>query len=434
MRYWIKDIRLSNKGKSEIQQTLRDMPGISEIRKQFSDLKPLKGLRITGCVWVTYETANFILLLRDLGADIKWCSDNKYASLDDACAYLVSEGVSIFAKRGMTDEEYFGCFEQVWQFEDSSGNIVGPDYIIDDGCDITRYLHEHHPNIMTRVKGVTEQTTCGVTALMKLFKEGKLLSPVINVNDSITKSKFDNIYGSRESLIEGIQNAVNIQIAGKKCIIYGYGEVGKGCAQTMKALGAHIGICEIDPVMAIQAHMQGYEVYDRVNASKVGEIFITATGCIKTVDEEDLNRMKEGVFLMNMGHGNMEVNTEYLNSGVFSVEEVNPLLQKYRDNSGREIFLLCGGYLVNATGGSGHPPRVMSITFTNHFVALLRMIQNPEQYSEKRIYKLSRKQEEFVANLNFPDIKQKLIKLTEEQADYLGVSIDGPFKRDDYKY
>jgi adenosylhomocysteinase len=434
MNYWINDISIANKGKIEVQNTLRDMPGISEIRKLFEGQKPFKDVKITGCVWVTYETANFILLLRDLGANIRWCSDNKYASLDDACAYLVSEGISVFAKKGMTDDEYYACFEDAWQFQNTDGSISGPDYIIDDGCDITKFLHEKHPEVISKVKGLTEQTTCGITSLMKLYTEGKLLCPAFNVNDAVTKSKFDNIYGSRESLIEGIQRVLNVQIAGKKVIIYGYGEVGKGCCQTMKGLGAHVAVCEIDPIMAMQAHMEGYEVYDSYTASRTGDIFITATGCIKVIDREDIGRMKNGAFLANMGHGKMEINTEYLNSGEYQIEEINPLLHRYIDKSGKEIYLLCNGYLVNATGGAGHPPRVMSITFSNHFVALFSMIENPNVYSENKVYRPTRVQEELVAQLNFPDLKSKLIRLTEEQANYLGINPNGPYKREDYRY
>jgi adenosylhomocysteinase len=269
---------------------------------------------------------------------------------------------------------------------------------------------------------------------MNLFVEGKLLCPAIDVNDSVTKSKFDNLYGSRESLLEGIQSVINVQIAGKKVIIYGYGEVGKGCAQTMKGLGAHVGVCEIDPIMAMQAHMEGYEVYDRDTASKEGDMFITATGCIKTINKEDLLNMKDGVILMNMGHGNMEIDTEYLNSKEYIKEDIKPLLNKYTKEDGKSLFLLCDGYLVNATGGAGHPPRVMSITFTNHFIALLSMLQNPEFYRDKKVYKLNRRQEELIARLNFPELSNKLSKLTEEQSEYLGISPNGPFKREDYRY
>jgi len=433
VEYWIKDINLAEKGRVAIENTLNDMPRIKEIRKMYLGNQPLQGIKITGCVWVTYETANFILLLRDLGADIRWCSDNRYASSDEACAFLVKEGFSIFAKEGMSQEEYFGCFEQAWQFKDREGEVVGPDYVIDDGCDITRFLHERHPEVISRVKGLTEQTTCGVTFLRKLFKKGELLCPAVDVNSAVTKSKFDNIYGSRESLIEGLQRVQNVQIAGKRCIIYGYGEVGKGCAQVMKGLGAHVHICEIDPVMAMQAHMEGYEICDRHVANTTGDIFITATGCTKVIDGEDLEEMKTGAILMNMGHGNMEINTEYLNNGSFSKEEINPQLHKYSKNN-KDIFLLCEGYLVNATGGAGHPPRVMSITFSTHFVALLSMMLNPGKYSENRIYKIGRVEEELVAKLNFPDISAKLTKLTQEQGEYLGIDIEGPFKKDDYKY
>jgi len=312
MDYYVKDINLAEKGKKAVELALWDMPGIVELERMYAGKKPLQGTKITGCVIVTYETAAFIILLKKLGADLRWSSDNKYASLDDACAYVASEGIPIFATSELTDEKFFWCMEQSAKFPNGEKDFSWPDIIIDDGCDITRFLHEKYPEAYDKLKGTCEQTTCGVNAHHNLKKEGKLKTIVINVNESVTKSKFDNIYGSRESLIEGLQSTINVQIGGKKAIVYGYGEVGKGCAKVLRGLGATVCIVEIDPIMAMQAKMEGFEILSREEAAGTGDIFVTATGCIKTIAKQDIVLMKNGAILMNMGHGNMEVDTEFL--------------------------------------------------------------------------------------------------------------------------
>ncbi|MCK9368396.1 adenosylhomocysteinase [Candidatus Dojkabacteria bacterium] len=430
--YWIKDIELAKQGELQVLLTLRDMPGIAEIRRIYGKKKPFKGYKITGCVWVTYETANFIVLLKELGADVRWCSDNRFASIDDACAYVAKKGIPVFAKCGETEKEYISCFEQALKFKDKKGNIVGPDLIIDDGCDISRYIHKNCPKLLDNVIGASEQTTCGITAWYKLQESGKLKVPVVNVNESITKAKFDNIYGSRESLIEGFQNAINIQIAGKEVVIFGFGQVGKGCAQTMRGLGANVFICEIDPVMAMQADMDGYVVASINEALKIGDIFITSTGCIKTIDKNAILKMRDGSILANMGHGNMEIDTKFLNT--LKHKKINEFCTQFTLPNKNKVFLLCNGYLVNATGGHGHPPRVMSITFSNHFVALLELIKNRDKYKEHKVYRMTRDLEEETVTLNFPWINRKLIKLSKEQSDYINTPVKGPFKREDYRY
>jgi adenosylhomocysteinase len=434
MDYYVKDISLAERGKKFVELTLMDMPGISELRKMYSDTKPLAGIRITGCVIVTYETAAFIMLLKDLGANLRWCSDNNYASLDDACAYIASEGVPIFATSELTDEKYFWCFEQASNFSGGDGDTNWPQIVIDDGCDITRFLHEKHPEAYETIIGTCEQTTCGVNFHHNLKNEGLLKSRVINVNESVTKSKFDNIYGSRESLLEGIQSSINVQIGGKRVIVYGYGEVGKGCAKVMRGLGANVCIVEIDPIIAMQAKMEGFEILSRNNAAETGEMFITATGCIKTMAEQDLQLVKDGAILMNMGHGNMEIDTDYLvRSGIFPVEKVSDHLDKISIN-GKTVFLLAEGYLVNLVGGNGHPPRVMSITYTNHVLAILELLKNSDKYQKGEIYRMPIINDEQAARLNFPGISDKLVILSEEQERYLGVNKNGPFKREDYRY
>jgi len=433
--YYIKDIKLAGRGRSEVELTLGDMPGLSELERIYTDQKPLTGIKITGCVIVTYETAAFIMLLKKMGADLRWCSDNKYASLNDACAYIASEGVPIFATDDLSDEKYFWCFEQAAKFPRDGGGFDWPDIIIDDGCDITKYLHENYPEAYENLKATCEQTTCGVNSHQILKMEGKLKTAVINVNESVTKSKFDNIYGSRESLIEGIQSTINVQIGGKKAIVYGYGEVGKGCAKVLRGLGANVCVVEIDPIIAMQAKMEGFDVLSREEAATTGEIFITATGCIKTISEQDIVLMKDGAILMNMGHGNMEIDTKFLlDKNNFSNEKMNEGLDKIKINAEKSIFLLASGYLVNLVGGNGHPPRVMSITYTNHVLAILEALKHPDEYKKGEIYRMPRTLDEQAARLNFPSINGKLTILSDEQEQYLGIKKNGPFKREDYRY
>lgn len=432
--YYVKDISLAEAGRKAVELTSLDMPGLAELEKKYAHTQPLAGIRITGCVILTYETAALVVLLKKLGATLRWCSDNKYASLDDACAYIASLEIPVFASSDLTDEKYFWCFEQAAKFPDGNGGFTWPHIVLDDGCDITRFLHEKFPESYDTIIGTCEQTTCGVNAHYNLQNEGKLKTRVINVNESVTKSKFDNIYGSRESLIEGIQSSMNLQIGGKQAIIYGFGEVGKGCAKVLQGMGAHVSVVEIDPIIAMQAQMEGFSILSRSEAAREGQIFITATGCNLTITEEDIVGMNDGAILMNMGHGNMEIDTEFLlRSGKCEVEEINSRLHKI-SVSGKNIFLLAGGYLVNLVGGNGHPPRVMSITYTNHVLGIFELLNHAENYPKGKIYRMPRILDEEAARLNFPGISSKLTILTPEQEQYLGVKKEGPFKREDYRY
>lgn len=309
---------------------------------------------------------------------------------------------------------------------------TGPDIIIDDGGDITRYLHRNKSAIYSGVLGTSEQTTCGITEAYKLKQQNALLTAIMNVNESVSKQKFDNIYGSRESIIAGIQNSLNIQIGGKQVVIFSFGETGRGCAMALRSLGAHVTIVEIDPIMAMMALMEGYELLTKERACCRGNIFITATGCIKTIDGSDIELMKDGAILMNMGHGAMEVNTQYL--AKFKKRKISQWADKYTLKNGREIYLLAKGRLVNLIAGNGHPPRVMSMTFTNHFLAIMELLNNPEKYKKGEIYRLPRMLDETAAKLNFPELQNKISRLTHEQADYLGIPLGGPFKREDYRY
>lgn len=434
--YWIENIKLSTRGELYAKEALKEMQGLSSLEVKYHNKKPLKGIKIIGSVLVSYETANFVLLLKKLGAIVRWCSDSLYYSADDACAYIAAQGIPIFAKKGMSRDEYYWAFNKAAEFKDADGKTISPDFIIDDGAEFTEYLLKHNPQKINKVKGMLEQTTSGITLMYNQFlNKGKLPFPVINVNDSVTKAKFDNIYGSRESLLEGLLNAINVQIAGKRVVIFGFGEVGKGCAQAMKGVGGRVSIVEIDPIMAMQALMEGYEVLNKTEASRIGDIFITTTGCIKTIDKQEIMLMKSGAFLMNMSEHDTEVNSHFFrNNPKLKKIKLNEYCDKYIFPNKKEIYLLCNGYIVNLYAGQGHPPKVMGVTFTNHIVALLNLVKHPEKYSKPNIYRLSRQLDEEVARLSFPELKDKISKLTSEQADYLGINIDGPYKRDDYRY
>lgn len=424
-KHWIADIQLADRGARAVQEALLDMPGLVAISNTYATQKPLTGIRITGCVSVTYETAALITVLQSLGADLRWCSDNRFASLDDACAYIARLGVPIFAKRGESLKEYYWCFEQAIHFSKPRGPIRNPDYIIDDGCDLSGYLHTHHPDVIASVRGVSEQTTCGITSFIRLFNEEKLRCPVMDINDSRTKNLFDNCYGSRESFIQGLQRSINRQLAGTNVVIFGYGQVGKGCAQALRGLGAHIHICEAHPIAAMEATMDGFPVLGRAEACAVGQLFVTATGCIKTLDQQDFNLMKNGAVLMNMGHGNMEINTDYLyHQQSIRRQRLSAYEEKFTLPNGRHICLLGEGYLLNFWAGEGHPPRAMSVTFTNHILALIEFVQHGERYAKKEIYPLPDYLDAQTAWLNIPDLQDKLIRLSDEQMKYLGLSPD----------
>ncbi len=434
--YWVKDIGLASAGALYSKEALKDMEGLVSLRREYLHSKPLKDIHIVGSVLVSYETANFILLLKDLGADLRWCSDSLHYSLDEACAYVASNGVPIFAKRGMTLKEYYWVFNEAVKFKNSRGEMISPDYILDDGAEFTEYMLKNHPEKIQGVKGACEQTTSGITLLYTQFiNKGRLPFPVIDVNNSVTKAKFDNVYGSRESLIEGIQNAMNVQLGGKRVVIFGFGEVGKGCAEVMRGVGANVSIVEVDPIMAMQAIMEGYNVLEKKKACAWGTIFITTTGCIKTIDKEEIAHMRSGAFVMNMSEHDMEVNSHFFRENTQLTKiKINDYLDKYVFPDGKEIYLLCDGFIVNLYAGKGHPPKVMGITFTNMAIALLDMVEHPKKYKDRKIYRLTRELDEKAALLSFPELKQSLSKLTKDQCEYLGVGANGPFKRDDYRY
>lgn len=434
--YWIKDIKLASLGKLYTVEALKEMQGLTALERKYSKKKPLKNVRIVVSVVPGYEAANFVILLKKLGANVRFCTESMHYSVDEACAYMVSMGIPVFAKRHITAKEYFGTFLKATEFIDKNGNPALPEYIIDDGAEFTEYLLKHYPDKLVEVKALLENTTSGINVMYSQFiNKEHFPFPIYDINSSVTKSKFDNIYGSRESLLEGLLRSVNIQIGGKRAVIFGYGEVGKGCAQAMRGLGAHISIVEIDPIMAMQSIMEGYELLSKQEAIKTGDIFISTTGCIKTIDVPDFLKMKDGAIMMNMSEHDQEINSNYFRINKrLNKTKINDFCDKYLLPNGKNIYLLCDGYIINLYAGNGHPPKVMGITYTNHTLALLDLVKNPGNYKEKRVYHLPRKLDEEAALLSFPEIKSKLNKLTAEQAEYMGINKNGPFKREDYYY
>lgn len=432
--YWIKDLTLATSGKLYCEEALKQMPGLTGVREKFIENQPLKGIKILGAGVITYECANFAMLLKDLGADLRWVTDSLHYTIDAAAAYLVSNGISVFGYRHMTEADYNEAYHLA-QFRNEKGEVVAPKYIVSDGAELPMFLSINYPDILTQVKAIFEQTTCGVNKYYSEFinKEG-LNFRVVDINGCVTKSKFDNIYGSRESMLEGIQRSLNIQIAGTEAVVFGYGEVGKGAAQALRGMGAHVSIVEIDPIMAMQAHMEGYRVEDKKTALQNSDIVVTATGCINTIDQQDFIDVKDNAVLMNMSEHNQEVNVGWLIERT-DIEKVrlNESCVRYTYNS-KQFYILCDGYVLNLYAGYGHPPTVMGTTYTTHLLSMLYVEDHADEFVASGIYQIPRKVDEDVARYSFPEIAKKLTVLNEEQSKYLSVSPTGPFKREEYKY
>ena len=422
--------QLAEWGRKEIKMAEEEMPGLMAIRKEFAKTQPLKGARIAGCLHMTIETAVLIETLIALGAKVRWSSCNIFSTQDHAAAAIASAGIPVFAWKGMSLEEYDWCISQTLMFGNEPLNMI-----IDDGGDLTNYVHDLHPELLKGIKGLSEETTTGVRNLEKRLKAGKLGCPAINVNDSVTKSKFDNLYGCRESVIDGIKRATDVMIAGKVVVVAGYGDVGKGCATAMKNFGARVLITEIDPICAYQACMEGYQVVTMEEAAPIGDIFITATGCMNVVRGEHMEKMKNNAILCNIGHFDIEIDVAWLKKNP-SINEVNikPQVDQFVwKNNGKSLFLLAQGRLVNLGCANGHPSFVMSNSFSNQILAQIELWTNPGKYSIG-IYRLPKHLDEKVAILHLGKLNAHLTKLTPEQADYLGVNVEGPFKPDTYLY
>ncbi|MFB0515651.1 MAG: adenosylhomocysteinase [Candidatus Neomarinimicrobiota bacterium] len=426
--YKIADITLADFGRKEIILAEEEMPGLMALRAKYSSSKPLQGARITGCVHMTVQTAVLIETLRALGAEVRWSSCNIFSTQDHAAAAIAARGVPVFAWKGETEKDYWWCIEQTLRFPGGKG----PQLLIDDGGDLTLVVIEKHPELIPAVRGVSEETTTGVHRLHRMEREGSLPFPAVNVNDSVTKSKFDNKYGNRESLADGIKRATDIMLAGKIVVIAGYGDVGKGCAQSMRGYGARVIITEADPINALQAAMEGFEVRTMDAVCETGDIFVTGTGCMHVITGAHMERMKHNAIVCNIGHFDIEIDVKYLlNTPGISEENIKPQVDKFTFPDGHSIILLSRGRLVNLGNATGHPSFVMSCSFTNQILAQMMLWKED---LEQKVYLLPKKLDEEVARLHLPKLGVELTQLSPEQADYLGVDVDGPYKPEGYRY
>jgi adenosylhomocysteinase len=430
MNYKVKNIDLANTGLNEIKIAEKDMPGLMALRDRYGQSKPLKGARIAGCLHMTVQTAVLIETLTTLGAEVRWSSCNIFSTQDTAAAAIAAAGIPVFAWKGETEEEYWWCLEQTLDF----GNGQGPNMLLDDGGDLTVHVHKKYPHLLKDIKGVSEETTTGVHHLYKMMEKGELKLPAINVNDSVTKSKFDNLYGCRESLADGIKRATDVMIAGKTVVVAGYGDVGKGSARSMRGMGARVLVTEIDPINALQAAMEGFEVTTMEEALKEGHIFVTATGCCDVITASHMAKMKDQAIVCNIGHFDVEIDVAGLKAtpGIEKIE-VKPQVDKYKFTDGHEIILLAEGRLVNLGCANGHPSFVMSTSFTNQVMAQLELWQNPGRY-KVGVTVLPKKLDEEVARLHLDKLGVKMTKLTGKQSEYLGLDVQGPYKPEHYRY
>ncbi len=425
--YKVADISLSEWGRKEVAIAETEMPGLMALREEYGDSKPLKGARIAGCLHMTIQTAVLIETLIELGAELRWSSCNIFSTQDHAASAMAAVGIPVFAWKGESDEEFWWCIEQT---------ISGPDgwrpnMILDDGADLTLLMHEKYPGLFENIKGISEETTTGVLRLNEMARAGKLLAPAINVNDSVTKSKFDNLYGCRESLLDGIKRATDVMIAGKIAVVVGYGDVGKGCAQALRGMGASILVTEIDPICALQAAMEGYRVVTMEDAAPLADIFVTCTGNLKVISRAHMDVMKNQAIVCNIGHFDSEIDIAGIKD--LEWENIKPQVDHVIFPDGKRIIILAEGRLVNLGCATGHPSFVMSNSFTNQVLAQLELWQNPGKY-DNQVYFLPKELDEKVAMLHLKKIGAKLTKLTPEQADYIGVPAQGPFKPDYYRY
>jgi adenosylhomocysteinase len=426
----VKDMSLAEWGRKEMRLAEQEMPGLMALRERYRDSRPLHGARVAGCLHMTIQTAVLIETLVELGAEVRWSSCNIYSTQDHAAAAVAAAGVPVFAWKGETLEEYDWCIEQSLKF--SGGK--GPNMLLDDGGDLTAMVHQKYPEMFQEIRGITEETTTGVHNLYRMFQNGELKAPAINVNDSVTKSKFDNLYGCRESLADGIKRATDIMVAGKVVAICGYGDVGKGCAHSMRSLGARVLVTEIDPICALQAAMEGFQVVTMDQAAPLADIVVTASGCKHVVGPEHLKAMKDKAILCNIGHFDIEIDMHWLETTPDIVEEnIKPQVDLFRFPDGKELIVLARGRLVNLGCATGHPSFVMSTSFTNQVLAQIELWNHSERYAIG-VHMLPKKLDEEVARLHLDKLGVQLTRLTPEQAEYLGVSVEGPFKPEHYRY
>jgi len=425
--YKVKDISLAEWGLKEIAIAETEMPGLMAIRDEYKDKKPLKGARVVGCLHMTIQTAVLIETLVYLGASVRWSSCNIFSTQDQAAAAIASKNIPVFAWKGMSEEEFWWCIEQTLQ----GPNGWKPNMILDDGGDATKIIHENFPELLKEIKGLSEETTTGVHRLKDMEKKGLLKVPAINVNDSVTKSKFDNLYGCKESLVDGIRRGTDVMMAGKVAVVAGYGDVGKGSAASLRGAGARVCVTEIDPINALQAAMEGYEVVTMDDACSYGDIFVTATGNLDVITLDHMRKMRDRAIVCNIGHFDNEIQTEALRN--LKSDEIKPQVREVEFPDGKKILLLSEGRLVNLGNATGHPSFVMSASFSNQVLAQIELWHNASNY-ENKVYVLPKHLDEKVAHLHLKKVGAKLTNLTDKQAEYIGVNKKGPFKDNTYRY
>ena len=425
--YKVKDMSLSEWGRKEIAIAETEMPGLMGLREEYADTKPLQGARIVGCLHMTIQTAVLIETLVHLGASVRWSSCNIFSTQDQAAAAIAQNGIPVFAWKGMSEEEFWWCIEQTLSGPDD----WKPNMILDDGGDATGIIHDKYPEMLNEIKGLSEETTTGVHRLKEMEKQGKLKVPAINVNDSVTKSKFDNLYGCKESLVDGIRRGTDVMMAGKVAVVAGFGDVGKGSAASLRGAGARVCVTEVDPINALQAAMEGYEVVTMDDACSYGDIFVTATGNVDIITIEHMRKMRDRAIVCNIGHFDNEIQTEALRN--YKTDEIKPQVEEIEFPDGKKLILLSQGRLVNLGNATGHPSFVMSASFTNQVMAQLELWNNHTKYQNK-VYVLPKHLDEKVAMLHLKKVGAKLTPLSQKQADYIGVKKEGPFKEDTYRY
>jgi len=427
--YKVADISLAEWGRKELMMAENEMPGLMHLRKKYGPSKILKGARIAGCLHMTIQTAVLIETLLELGAEVTWSSCNIFSTQDHAAAAMAARGVPVYAWKGETDEEYIWCVKQTIFFPDGQPLNM----ILDDGGDLTTLVHDEHPELLAGIKGLSEETTTGVHNLYKMFKSGKLKVPAINVNDSVTKSKFDNLYGCRESLCDGIKRATDVMLAGKVAFVAGYGDVGKGSAQSLRGFGCRVIVSEVDPINALQAVCEGYEVTTIDDAVARANIFVTTTGCKDILTGKHFEQMKNDAIVCNIGHFDCEIDVKWLEENCEKKTNIKPQVDRFTMKNGRNLILLAEGRLVNLGCAMGHPSFVMSCSFANQVLAQIDLWTNPGKY-EVGVYMLDKKLDEEVAASHLPALAVNLTKLSSDQSEYLGIPVEGPFKPSHYRY
>ena len=426
MDYKVKDISQHNFGRQEIEIAETEMPGLMAIREQYGDSKPLAGANIMGCLHMTIQTAVLIETLVVLGAKCRWSSCNIYSTQDHAAAAIAQSGTPVFAWKGMNEEEFWWCIDQTIEAEGWEPNMI-----LDDGGDLTLRMHEKYPELLEKVKGLSEETTTGVLRLEQMVEKGILKVPAINVNDSVTKSKFDNLYGCKESLVDGIRRGTDVMMAGKVAVVAGFGDVGKGSAASLRGAGARVQVTEVDPICALQAAMEGYEVVTMDDASKYADIFVTATGNKDIITQDHMRDMKDRAIVCNIGHFDNEIQIEALNN--YKWEEIKPQVDQVTFPDGKKLIILSKGRLVNLGNATGHPSFVMSASFSNQVLAQIELWENHQNY-ENKVYVLPKKLDEMVAMFHLKKVGAKLTEMSKDQSDYIGVDQQGPFKKETYRY